>query len=337
MKLQLSKYDKIIFDMDGVITGETAYWEAAALSCYDLLFSHKYYGKSWIDEEWCRRSYREIYDTVLCGGRTVQAIKRIGVNTNWDLAYVIFCVSRYVNPELDTLDSAHFESVCMFIENIQVAPPELYDMLGGLAATTSAEYDENHFRRGGDFFWKELDIVFDKWYHGTDDFEGVKVGERLLFPVEDIKAVLEKLKSKGIRLGVGTGRPRAEIEFPLEQHGIDKYFDKNMYVTLDEVWAAEKELNLSYPLAKPDPYVFLKAALGENHTNAEIHEGNYTYEELERTLIVGDAASDMLSAQKGGFDFAAVLTGAEGKAARKFFEDNNVDYILDDFLEFGNL
>lgn len=337
MKLSLNNYDKIIFDMDGVITAEMAYWETAALSCYDLLFSYEYYGHSGIDEEWCRRKYREIYDIILCGGRTVQAVKRLGVNTNWDLAYVVFCVSRYVNPELDTLDSTHFESVCMFIENIQVAPPELYDMLGGLAATTFTEYDESHFKRGGDFLWKYLNNIFDKWYHGTADFEGVKTDEELLFAAEDIKAVLEKLKAKGIRLGIGTGRPRAEIEYPLENCGINDYFDKNMYVTLDEVNEAEKELKLSYPLVKPDPFVFLKAALGEKHTNKEIQEGDYTYEELERTLVVGDAASDMLSAQKGGFDFAAVLTGAEGKSARKFFEDNGVKYILDDFLEFGNL
>lgn len=337
MKLSLNDYDKIIFDMDGVLTAETAYWEAAALSCYELLFSHEYYGKSGIDDEWCRRRCREIYDVIFCGERTVRAVKRLGVNTNWDLAYVVFCVSRYVNPELDILDSAHFESVCMFIENIQIKPPELYDTLGALAATTFSEYDEAYFKRGGDFFWKSLDKVFDKWYHGTAEFDGVKTGEGLLFEDDEIKAVLEKLKAKGIRLGIGTGRPRAEIEFPLEAHGINEYFDKAMYVTLDEVYAAEKELGLSYPLAKPDPYVFLKAVLGEKHTNTEIHEGDYTYEELERALIVGDAASDLFAAQKGGFDFAAVLTGVEGKAARSFFEENKADYILDDFLELGKL
>ena len=112
MKLQLSDYDKIIFDMDGVITSEMAYWYTAAVTCYDLLFSYKHYGNSGIDYEWCRKQIDEIYNTVFCGGRTVKAVKKLGVNTNWDLAYIVFCVSKYLDPELERLDFAHFQSVC---------------------------------------------------------------------------------------------------------------------------------------------------------------------------------------------------------------------------------
>ena len=37
MKFQITDFDKIIFDMDGVITSEFIYWDAAALTIYELL------------------------------------------------------------------------------------------------------------------------------------------------------------------------------------------------------------------------------------------------------------------------------------------------------------
>ena len=64
MKLQRNNIDKIVFDMDGVITSEYDYWEAAALTVYELLYSHKYYGVGNIDRRWCHDNLEMIYDTV---------------------------------------------------------------------------------------------------------------------------------------------------------------------------------------------------------------------------------------------------------------------------------
>lgn len=334
MKLQLSSFDKIIFDMDGVITSEMAYWQTAAICAYDLLIDYTHYGKCGIDREWCRNQYLEIYNTVLCGGRTVRAVKRLGVNTNWDLAYIVFCVSKYLDPDLTTLDEAHFKSVCMFIENIDMKAPEIYDALAGLVAETLPQYEEGRFKR--DNFWKELYDTFALWYCGNDEFEGIRTDEELLFPVPEIEEMLKSLKDKGLRLGIGTGRPKSELEFPLNSTGLYKYFDKDLVATYDDVVAAEKELNSKTPLAKPDPFVFLKAALGDSHTNKEIKDGDYSYNELSRVLVVGDAPSDMLAAQRGGFQFLAVLTGIEGENARSYFTENKADYILNSFLSLKN-
>lgn len=49
MKLQRNKFDKLIFDMDGVITSEYIYWDTAALTVYELVYSWKYYGRQEID------------------------------------------------------------------------------------------------------------------------------------------------------------------------------------------------------------------------------------------------------------------------------------------------
>ncbi len=334
MSLRLNDYDKIIFDMDGVITSERAYWQTAAVAAYDLLLSFEHYGTCGIDRQWCRQQYIEIYNTVLCGGRTVRAVKNLGVNTNWDLLYIVFCVSKYLNPELDTLDTAHFQSVCMFIENIDMKAPEVYDALSELVSPIIPKTEADYFKRGGDYFWKELVDVFQKWYLGCDEFEGINTDDKLLFDADAIENVLIKLKNSGIRLGVGTGRPREEVKLPLSHAGIDKYFDEAMYVCYDDVKDAEIELNPNHPLAKPDPFVFLKAALGEKHSNREIKDGDYTYEELERVLVVGDAPSDFIAARRGGFDFLGVLTGVDGPSAGKYFEENDADYILTSILEF---
>lgn len=333
MKLQLSNYDKIIFDLDGVITSERAYWQTAALTAYDLLLSHEHYGHCGIDREWCRKQYNEIYNTMFCGGRLVQAVKRLGVNSNWDLVYIVFCVSKYLNPDLDTLDMSHFQSVCMFIENIDMTAPEVYSALEELIKPILPKEQADYFKRGGDYFWKETVDTFQSYFHGTDEFEGMKTDDRIIFETPDIERVLQKLKSTGARLGIGTGRPRNEAEFVLENTGINKYFDDKMYTSYDEVLSAEEELKPKQPLAKPDPYVFLKAALGEKHSNKELYDGDYTYEELERVLVVGDAPSDLIAAKKAGFSFLGVLTGVDRNGAKKYFEENNADYILDSVLD----
>lgn len=333
MKLQLSKFDKIIFDMDGVITSEIAYWQSAACTCYDLLLNYKHYGSCGIDREWGRKNYLEIYNVIFCGGKTIKAVKRLGVNSNWDLAYIVFCVSKYLNPELTTLDEAHFQSVCMFIENIDMKAPKIYDAMGELVASVINNDNNDHFKRGGNYFWAELVSVFQDWYLGTDGVEGIKVNEELLFPPADIENVLKKLTDKGIRLGIGTGRPRTEIEYPLNRLGFDKYFDKNMYVTYDDVLSAEESIKPTTPLGKPEPFVFLKAALGEKYSDREIYDAEYRLDELSRTLVVGDAACDMLSAHHGGMQFLAVLTGIDGDSARQYFVENKADYIFENVLK----
>ncbi len=332
MKLQLSNFDKIIFDMDGVVTSELAYWQTAACGAYELLFSYERYGRCGIDREWCRKNYLEIYRTIMCGGKTIRAVKRLGVNTNWDLLYVVFCVSKYLNPELDTIDEAHFQSVCMFIENIDLKAPELYDALAGLVSPIIPKTEPDYFKRGGKYFWDELVTLFNEWYNGTDEFEGIKADEKLLFPTEDLEKLFKTLTDKGIRLGIGTGRPKEEIDYPLSASQLDKYFDKAMYVTYDDVLLAEAELKPKSPFAKPDPFVFLKAALGDKYSNREILDGDYTYEDLSRVLIVGDAPSDLFAAQRGGFQFLAVLTGIEGETAKSYFAENKADYILPNIL-----
>lgn len=332
MNLKPSNFDKIIFDMDGVITSELSYWYAAALGAYDMLLNYEHYGVCGIDKAWCRKNYKEIYNIVMCGGRTVRAVKRLGVNTNWDLLYVVFCISKYIEPELTSSDAEHFQSVCMFIENIDLKAPELYDAIALLAAH-SLKKDDDLFKRDGDFFKKEIFNVFDMWYSGCDEFDGVNDDEMLLFDDEDIEKCLQNLTNQGIRLGIGTGRPRAEIEKPLAEHNILQYFDPELFASFDEVCNAEKLLSPELPLAKPDPYVFFKAAFGKKYSDKELYEAHFDKSGIEKILVVGDAPTDLIAAKNGGFKFLGVLTGVEGDGIKPYFEENNADYILNSILD----
>ncbi len=333
MKLQRDKFDTIVFDMDGVITSEYSYWDAAALTVYELLYSKDYYGKQELDRTWCMKRLDQIFDIIFCGERTIQAVKRLGVNTNWDLAYAVFCVSKYIDPYLETLDTQHFESVAMFLESTTLQPPELYVALEGLLATVLPA-EVGYYKRGDSDFWDILQSRFQLWFHGDHETDGTKIHEVPLLPLEEIRKTLQSLKDQGYSLGIGTGRPRDEIEFPLKKWGLYDLFDPAMIATYNEVLQAEQALNIEGKLAKPHPYIFRKAVFGSVFTDSELLEdARLPKDMIDRSLIVGDSISDLLSAQGTGFPFAAVLTGIGGKSDRPIFEDNQATLIFDSILE----
>lgn len=332
MKLQRNKIETIIFDMDGVITSEFLYWDTAALTVYELLYSHEFYGNREIDREWCRKNVREVFNIVFCHGKTVQAVKRLGVNTNWDLAYLVFAVSKYLETEIPDFDSWHFDSVCMFMENIAVQPPKLYENIEGLLAS-AIPGDEGCYKRGTGKLWEQVLTCFQRWFHGDGEVEGLKTDEEPIVPLGEIQATLSALKTAGFRLGIGTGRPREEIIFPLTMWNLMGYFRPECIVTYDEVLAAEETLGRKNKLAKPHPFVFQKAAFGSSYSDGEIVNGTMSKDLASRCLVVGDAPSDFLAARMGGFPFCAVLTGVAGQAARGYFEENKAEMVLDSVLD----
>lgn len=311
--------------MDGVITSEYIYWDTAALTVYELLFDYRFYGKTEIDRESCLENYKELHRIIFDGDKTIKAVKALGVNTNWDLAYLTFCVSRYLEPELDTLDEWHFRSVRMFIENITAKAPEVYSLAGELAANAcgvpAAEFERT---RGG--LWHRLHVCFQRWFKQ----DGLNKHETPLVPLEDVRAALGYLKNAGVKLGIGTGRPRDEILYPLKSWDLLKYFEKNMIATYDEVSAAEKNLRLVQSIAKPHPYVFLKAALGLNYPDKKIVGCAYAKSVVKATAVVGDAPSDFIAARVAEMPFIGVLTGVDRHAAEEYFKTNKADYIFED-------
>ena len=78
--------------------------------------------------------------------------------------------------------------------------------------------------------------------------------------------------------------------------------------------------------------MFLKALYGTDYDDLRLYRGDYDPEPIRRTLVVGDAGSDILAAKAMGADFLAVLTGVSGERARSYFEEIGAEYILPNVL-----
>lgn len=101
LKTFTDKYNKIIFDMDGVMTSEQCYWDTAALTVYELLNSRKYFGSRALDLSNVFANVKMIRSLIFSNDEIITVLKNKGVNSNWDLAYVVFCASiinRTKNP-----------------------------------------------------------------------------------------------------------------------------------------------------------------------------------------------------------------------------------------------
>jgi Predicted phosphatases len=84
----------IVFDLDGVITSEEAYWITAGLVLHELLYSPRYWNIAGADEyqppqsaEECRRLSLEVLPRDVMLGFKAHAI-----NSNWDTCYAAVCL-----------------------------------------------------------------------------------------------------------------------------------------------------------------------------------------------------------------------------------------------------
>jgi phosphoglycolate phosphatase-like HAD superfamily hydrolase len=88
----------IIFDLDGVITNEEAYWDAAGLTLHEMLYNPRYwnlqansnYSPAATAEESRRISRSTLPES------EIMAYKARSINSNWDTCYVAICL-RLIN------------------------------------------------------------------------------------------------------------------------------------------------------------------------------------------------------------------------------------------------
>ena len=337
MKLKsfLDKYDTVIFDMDGVITSEQNYWNAAALTVWETL-ADKSHAK--IDTEYCMRHLKEIRGKVFCGDELISVLKSKGVNSNWDLGYVTVLIAWI------TKGDEQYGSFRDVLEYAKTLPDNIIDAYDALAQKCCdvTGYDMYYLKRNGEL-WQEMHELFQEWFLGDElrgkmSAHGHKAGllykEEPIVDKDKLIAVL-KLLSETKRVCTGTGRPRVEMLVPLSDWKVIEYFAADGLCNYDHVANAEKTLN-NNALTKPNPYMFLKALYGTDYDDKKIIDGDYDKEKIKTTLIVGDAGADILAARAMGADFCAVLTGIQGEDARPYFVKMNAEYILNsvaDFLE----
>lgn len=337
MKLKqfLDKYDTVIFDMDGVITSEQNYWNAAALTVWETLLDHAH---AKIDTAYGMRHLKEIRGEVFCSDELIGVLKSKGVNSNWDLGYVTVLIAWITKGDEQY---GSFRDVLAYAKELPDNIIDAYDTLANKCCEATGR-DMYYLKRNGEL-WQEMHEMFQEWFLG-DSLTGVpsrhgnKSGllyrEEPIIDKDTLLAVLDLLSRKK-RLCTGTGRPRIEMLVPLSDWKALQYFSVNGLCNYDNVAAAEQRFN-NNALTKPHPYMFLKALYGTDYDDKKIIDGDYDREKIKTTLIVGDAGADILAARAMGADFCAVLTGIQGESAREYFEKMNAEYILGsvaDFLE----
>ncbi len=329
----LNKYDTVIFDMDGVITSERTYWNCAALTVWEYL---KWNKGDKIDTKYAENNVDKVRSLVFCNDKIIEVLKAKGVNSNWDLGYVVVLLAWMCGGKEYSGD---FTDVLQRAENLPDNILDVYDILAKEASeATGLDYG---WMRRNELMWTTMQELFQEWFLGDEmnghaSLHGRKNG--LLHseqPIVDKDRLAEMLKLLNVnkRVCTGTGRPYTEMIRPLDMWGIREYFSSDGLCNYNHVVQAEQELN-SNTLTKPHPYMFLKALYGTDYDNKKLIDGDYDKEKIRRTLIVGDAGADILAARAMGADFCAVLTGINGQKARGYFEEQKADYILNDVLEF---
>ncbi|MBE7022639.1 MAG: HAD family hydrolase [Ruminococcaceae bacterium] len=339
LKSFIKDYDTVLLDLDGVVTSEEVYWNTAALTVWELLCSERYCGTKPLDVAAVSTRIGDIRKKVFCHDAVIKTVKKRGINNNWDLAW--FVVSGAL-----VLDTRDFEEVFCWLCALPETPTELCGAVGTALREKAGLPEDEAVHQGG--LWRKVQDAFQEWFLGSALFPeywgkptiqegkpGLTFGEEPLVDKEKL-LVLFSLLAENVKLGIGTGRPRIEMQNPLVRWGAYGYFSPEAVVTHNEVQRAQNKLRETMPelvLTKPHPYIFLKGIFGDTVTDTDLVAGRFDRERCKKTLVIGDAGCDLLAAKAAGCDFAAVLTGIDGLNARDYFEKEGADYVLHDILE----
>ncbi len=331
----LNRYDTVLLDMDGVITSEEVYWNAATLTVRELLFSDRYFGTETCNPENWSKKLNDFRKEEFCDDAVIRHLKNEGVNNNWDLSWIVVAGALSQNTR-------DFEVVYQWIKTLPAVSDGLYTAVADSLESIGIEKDEAAHHGG---IWKKIQFAFQEWFLGSELFPkywnspllqpgkpGLTFSEEPLVDKTRLVALLSEL-GKTKCLGIGSGRPRVEAENPLHSWGVYESFTEDAIVTYNEVLDAQNAIHNEISLAKPHPYMFLRGVFGNTHTDSELLAGAFDNAPCKKTLVIGDAGCDLFAAKSAGCDFLAVLTGIHGDAARGYFEENGADYILHNILE----
>ncbi|RYM06238.1 HAD family hydrolase [Sporolactobacillus sp. THM7-7] len=371
----------ILFDVDGVFLSEERYFDASALTVWELLMSQNYLGLGnakdfktvYSDEE-----IAEIRAKVFVGDNVLNFMKSRGMNANWDMIYMTISdqlihlagqlpdrirkeASALLQKPIDreTLKSfkkwfdqypvkPDFDQFLRDFSGTDVTKQGLIDYLNRVAEKRLGIHTDVFKPKST--FWHIGEHASQEWYVGDENIlsstgepsvqpgkKGFLHEEVTLADPSAIRDMFLAFRENGLKVGIGTGRPRLETFKPFAYLNWLDTLDENHIVTADDVLSAEKTFNAA-PLAKPHPFTYLLAYHGKDSDALR-----WTAREPEKlgngseVLIVGDSLADLLAARQIGCRFAGVLTGLAGKKARAEFEENGADYILDSVSDIKDL
>lgn len=367
----------ILFDVDGVLLSEEHYFDASALTVWELIISTNYLA---LAPEKFKTDYndaeiKEIRKTIFGkNDEVLKLMKSRGLNANWDMIYLSFAhqlihllsqiketeysrinswlqepITREVLMEMGRVINKYSVSLNFHLfvpefEESKETKQELFDYLNKLAeeklGVTTTIFS------GIGALWSVCEHVSQEWYVGDENVQsstgkpsvqlgkkGFLANETTLAAKSEIDALFTFLNASGLKIGIGTGRPKLETIQPFYHLDWLKHFDVNHIVTADDVLKAEKELVERRSLSKPEPFTYIMGLNGRDTSFETCINTVLPIENGDEVLVVGDSLADLLAARKMGCQFAAVLTGLSGKDARSDFEKHEADYILDSVLD----
>ena len=367
----MEKLKLLIFDLDGVITSETKYWNTSRLTVWELICSKQYLGINDYFGESKNVETRlvEVGDRIIPSSFIYQ-LKSRAVNSNWDLTF--FVVSLHLiaifnefpksadNPFDDILNKplplvTKFQELGKLLSNFQYTDEisnnliqKFWQETTSLRGTAVVEYVETFSKKmlgfpipgceGKGELWQLCYQNFQDWYEGKKGYQ--LPDDETVVDVNKIDAALKSLRDSGrFNLAIATGRPRNEVIEPMTVLGLLKYFDSQRIVTYDEVLAAESILsktNQKIKLGKPHPFVIFKAVYPEEKIE-ELGSKNFLLTKAEEIAYIGDAGSDVVAAKKAGCFSIGVLSGFAGGQAKEMLIDLGCDLVLDSILDLPQL
>lgn len=361
----------ILFDVDGVFLSEERCFDTSALTIEALLKSEHFLGldKSFKLNTLSDETINNIRSKVFNNDIILNRLKSMGLNSNWDMLFVVFCIHF-----IHLMKQFTFQEIKDIIEDNQFSAKSIQDIQSLINKDFKIDYELpmnfiNHSQGGKNNIYAELEQYAKKelnvndarlfklkgplWFVARDLYQELYLGselfkqveekpsilngingfiyhETVLRPIEEIKSLLNSLKERGYHLAIATGRPRTETLVPFESLGLKVFFSDNHIVTASDVMEAENEYPDFIPLGKPNPFCYIATLYGNNKEN---YKQFITQQDQivnkEDVIIVGDSLADLFCAKQIGATFIGTLTGLKGQEARKELEHHEADYIVD--------
>ncbi len=277
----------LLFDVDGVLLKEDGYYRTLALTCAQ--FYRRRCGELGIavHESLAGRvsTLAEVDELkrVFLPTPVLSLLRARAINSNWDKTYAIVLGLLALTQEDLTSTTI---------------PAALIRHLGAVAGQGQAylqalrQIGESHAKLFQDVYEVFQQIHLGPW-SGVDFLaQGMLAHDEATVDAAALRSLLASLRERGCCLGIGTGRPRLEVEVPFRGMGFWSFFDEKRVVTVDEVRARERERGLApFALAKPHPFTYQTGADGVP---------------LEQVYVIGDSMSDALAAEAAGYHFIGV-------------------------------
>ena len=361
----------LIFDLDGVITSETKYWNTSRLTAWELICDRNYLGLTnyFGHSPNVETRLTDVGDNIIPKS-FIYELKSRAINSNWDLTFFVCCL-HFVGI-FQQLQKKQSTSLSNILQDNNLTLEQQLQGIGQLLQSSNYQrqisdnaitefWAASKYLTGADvlnyvntfitqklgqqfsFFdpkgelWELCYNNFQAWYEGRKGYD--LPDDETVTDLPSIDKTLKVLSDSGrFILAIATGRPRNEVIEPLTTLGILKYFDDTRIVTYDEVIAAESIIanDNQIKLGKPHPFILYKAIYPQESVD-NLSSDEFKISNPETIAYIGDAGSDVVAAKKAGVFSIGVLTGfAEGEARQKKGEmlaGLGCDVILDSVLD----